>query len=186
MNGSAFLSSLSDETLAKRAQRGDTEAFDALVQRHAPTLYRFVARTVPQRTDCDDIVQESLIAAWKALPNFEFRSSVRTWLFSIAARRTADVLRRSGPVVDTDAVKDAVATDPGPAQRATDKDFLDALGRELLRLPYPSRAAWWLREVDGLSTLEIASVLRTTPGSVRGHLQRTRRRLVEVLEGYRP
>ncbi|TWS20820.1 RNA polymerase sigma factor [Tsukamurella asaccharolytica] len=183
---SELLPSLSDETLTRRAQRGDAQAFDMLVQRHGPALYRFVARTTPQRTDCDDIVQESLIAAWKALPSFAFRSSLRTWLFSIATRKTADVLRRRAPVVDSDALDTAVAQGPGPVERATDREFLDALGQELGRLPYPARAAWWLREVDGLSVAEIASVLRTTEGSVRGHLQRTRQRLAEKLREYRP
>ncbi|WP_269432081.1 RNA polymerase sigma factor [Tsukamurella asaccharolytica] len=186
MFDSELLPSLSDETLTRRAQRGDAQAFDMLVQRHGPALYRFVARTTPQRTDCDDIVQESLIAAWKALPSFAFRSSLRTWLFSIATRKTADVLRRRAPVVDSDALDTAVAQGPGPVERATDREFLDALGQELGRLPYPARAAWWLREVDGLSVAEIASVLRTTEGSVRGHLQRTRQRLAEKLREYRP
>ncbi len=186
MFDSELLRSLSDETLARRAQRGDAAAFDVLVQRHAPALHRFVARTMPERAECDDIVQESLIAAWKALPTFAFRSSVRTWMFSIAARKTADVLRRRSVVVDSEAVDDAVAREPGPVEKATDRDFLDALGRELARLPYPARAAWWLREVDGLSVAEIARVLRTSEGSVRGHLHRTRQRLAGALEGYRP
>lgn len=186
MNEPGLLSSLSDETLAKRAQRGDVDSFDAIVQRHAPAIYRFVARTLPERTDCDDIVQEALIAAWNALPNFAFRSTLRTWLFSIAARKTADLLRRRGPVVVSEIVQDVATSEPGPVEKVADSDFLDALSRELSRMPYPSRAAWWLREVDGLSIEEIASVLRTTEGSVRGHLQRTRRRLAEALEGYRP
>lgn len=181
-----LLPSLSDETLTRRAQRGDAAAFDVLVARHAPALHRFVARTLPERSDCDDIVQESLIAAWKALPNFAFRSTLRTWLFSIAARKTADLLRRRAPVVDSETVDEVAASGPGPVEQATDKDFLAALSRELGRLPYPARAAWWLREVDGLSVAEIASVLRTTEGSVRGHLQRTRRRLAEALEEYWP
>ncbi len=185
MFDSELLPSLSDETLTRRAQRGDAAAFDVLVQRHAPALHRFVARTMPERSDCDDIVQESLIAAWKALPSFGHRSTLRTWLFSIAARKTADVLRRRAPVVDSEAVQEAVAEGPGPVEKATDREFLDALGRELGRLPYPARAAWWLREVDGLSIAEIAEVLHTTEGSVRGHLQRTRQRLAEALEGYR-
>ncbi|GAB3130722.1 sigma-70 family RNA polymerase sigma factor [Tsukamurella serpentis] len=184
MFGADLLPSLSDETLTRRAQRGDTAAFDVLVRRHAGAMHRFVARTMPERSDCDDIVQESLIAAWKAMPTFAHRSTLRTWLFSIAARKTADVLRRRTPVVDSEAVQDAVASEPGPGQTAADRDFLDALGRELGRLPYQARAAWWLREVDGLSVAEIASVLRTSEGSVRGHLQRTRKRLAEALHGY--
>lgn len=185
MSDTGLLSSLSDELLTRRAQRGDAAAFDALVQRHAPAVYRFVARTMPDRSDCDDVVQESLIAAWKALPNFAFRSSLRTWLFSIAARKTADALRRRTPVA-SEVLEELPQTGPGPVEKAADSDFLEALSRELGRLPYPARAAWWLREVDGLSVAEIASVLRTSEGSVRGHLQRTRKRLAETLGEYWP
>lgn len=186
MSDVAFLSSLPDDILVRRAQRGDEAAFDAIVVRHAPAVYRFVARTMPERSDCDDIVQESMIAAWKALPNFAFRSSLRTWLFSIASRKTVDVLRRRSPEVAAEIVDEVPASAPGPVDRVTDSEFLDALSRELQRMPYPSRAAWWLREVDGLSVSEIASVLHTTQGSVRGHLQRTRKHLAAALEGYRP
>ncbi|CQD19663.1 RNA polymerase sigma factor [Mycolicibacterium conceptionense] len=172
---------LSDDALARRAQRGDAEAFDALVVRHAPALHRFVANTCPDRDECDDIVQETFITAWKALPTFAFRSQFRTWLYSLASRRTVDALRpparRPGSTPDLT---------PGPGQRALAGDFMAALNRELALLPYPARAAWWLREVYDLPLSEIATVLHTTEGSVRGHLQRTRKRLAAALEEFRP
>ncbi|ESV62427.1 sigma-70, region 4 family protein [Mycobacteroides abscessus MAB_091912_2446] len=60
------------------------------------------------------------------------------------------------------------------------------MSRELSQLPYAARAAWWLREVYDLPLAEIATVLRTTEGSVRGNLQRTRKRLAETLKDFRP
>lgn len=183
---SGLLEWLSDEVLARRAQRGDVEAFDVLVVRHAPALRRFIANTYPDRDECDDIVQETFIAAWKALPTFAFRSKFRTWLYSLASRRTVDALRRRRPQTDLDSAADTPDLGPGPGQRALDGDFMTALNRELARLPYPGRAAWWLREVYDLPLSEIATVLHTTEGSVRGHLQRTRKRLAEALEEFRP
>ncbi|MDF0531973.1 sigma-70 family RNA polymerase sigma factor [Tsukamurella sp. 8F] len=181
-----LLAALSDETLARRAQDGDADAFDVLVLRHAPALLRFVARTHPDRSDCDDIVQETFIAAWKSLPTFAFRAKFRTWLFSLASRKTVDALRRRRLDVDLDAVAEPVDDTPGPGRRAESVDFLGALNRELSRLPYPARAAWWLREVDGMTTAEIATVLHTSEGAVRGHLQRTRGRLAQALVEYKP
>ncbi|WP_019202842.1 RNA polymerase sigma factor [Tsukamurella sp. 1534] len=186
MEQEQLLAALPDETLARRAQRGDATAFDELVRRHVGALYRFVVRTCPPGTDCEDIVQESLLGAWRALPEFAFRSSVRTWFYSIAAKRTADALRRRRPTADDTAFEERPAAEPGPEKRAADRDFLDALGRALGRLPFQARATWWLKEVDGMSIAEIAAVLHTTEGSVRGHLQRTRARLAEELDDYRP
>lgn len=177
---------LSDDALARRAQRGDAEAFDALVVRHAPALHRFVANTYPDRAECDDIVQETFITAWKALPTFAFRSQFRTWLYSLASRRTIDALRLRRPQTGFDATADTPDLTPGPGQRAVAGDFIAALNRELALLPYPARAAWWLREVYDLPLSEIATVLRTSEGSVRGHLQRTRKRLAAALEEFRP
>ncbi len=79
-----MLDSLPDETLARRAQRGDSAAFDVLVVRHAPALLKFVRQTYPVAIDCYDIVQETFIAAWKALQTFAFRAQFRTWLYSLA------------------------------------------------------------------------------------------------------
>ncbi|AGM27848.1 RNA polymerase sigma factor [Mycobacteroides abscessus subsp. bolletii 50594] len=181
-----LLASLSDEMLARRAQQGDSEAFDVLVVRHGPALLRFVARTYPERAEYDDIVQETFIAAWKGLPSFAFRSQFRTWLYSLASRKTVDAMRRRRRDFDIDDVPEVADAGAGPSERALDGDFLAALSRELSQLPYAARAAWWLREVYDLPLAEIATVLRTTEGSVRGNLQRTRKRLAETLKDFRP
>ncbi|MCF6390253.1 RNA polymerase sigma factor [Mycobacterium sp. MBM] len=180
------LDSLPDETLARRAQRGDSAAFDVLVVRHGPALLKFVRQTYPVPGDCDDIVQETFIAVWKALPTFAFRAQFRTWLYSLATRKTIDALRRRRPQTDLDSAPETVDIRPGPGQRAEYADFLAALDRELASMPYPARAAWWLREVYELPVAEIASVLHTTEGSVRGLLQRSRKRLASTLEEFRP
>lgn len=181
-----MLDALPDETLARRAQRGDPATFDALVVRHGPALLKFVRQTYPEAGDCDDIVQETFIAAWKALPTFAFRSKFRTWLYSLASRKTVDAMRRRRPQNDLDSALETVDVRPGPGQQAEQNAFVEALHRELALLPYPARAAWWLREVYDLPLAEIAVVLHTTEGSVRGLLQRTRKRLATTLEEFRP
>lgn len=181
-----MLDSLPDETLARRAQRGDSAAFDALALRHGAALLNFVRQTYPESGDCDDIVQETFIAAWKALPTFAFRSTFRTWLYSLASRKTIDAMRRRRPQNDLDSAPEMADFRPGPGQRAEHAAFLAALHRELAQMPYQARAAWWLREVNDLPLIEIATVLHTTEGSVRGLLQRTRKRLATTLEEFRP
>ncbi len=95
-------------------------------------------------------------------------------------------MRRRRRDFDIDEVPEVADAGAGPSERALDGDFLAALSRELSQLPYAARAAWWLREVYDLPLAEIATVLRTTEGSVRGNLQRTRKRLAETLKDFRP
>lgn len=75
------------------ARQGNREAFDLLIQGHLPTLNRFLAGRIARRDATEDIVQETLLGAWTALPGFEPRVRFRTWLLRIAANKTADYLR---------------------------------------------------------------------------------------------
>lgn len=177
----------SDETLARAAEVGDRAAFDELVRRTLPMLLRYARRMVSDAGNAEDVVQEALLAAWKGLPRFGFQSSFRTWVFSIAHRKIIDLRRRRSEVAADDEFLTAIpSSSPTPLDDAMGTSLRDALERELAELPYLSRATWWLREMEGLSHPEIARVLDITPNSVRGHLQRTRARLAERMEPWRP
>lgn len=177
----------SDETLARAAAVGDRAAFDELVRRTLPMLLRYARRMVSDVGNAEDVVQEALLAAWKGLPRFGFQSSFRTWVFSIAHRKIIDLRRRRSEVAADDEFLTAIpSSSPTPLDDAMGTSLRDALERELAELPYLSRATWWLREMEGLSHPEIARVLDITPNSVRGHLQRTRARLAERMEPWRP
>ena len=177
----------SDELLARAAAIGDRAAFDELVRRTLPVLLRYANRMTPNRQNAEDVVQETLLAAWKGLPRFGFQSTFRTWVFSIAHRKIIDIRRKRSELAADDEFLTAVpSSSPTPVDDAMETSLMDALERELADLPYNSRAAWWLREMEGLSHPEIARILQITPGSVRGHLQRTRARLAERMEPWRP
>ncbi len=177
----------SDELLARAAAIGDRAAFDELVHRTLPVLLRYARRMTPDQQNAEDIVQETLLASWKGLPRFNFQSSFRTWVFSIAHRKIIDLRRKHRELAADDEFLAAVpSTSPTPIDDAMEMSLMEALERELADLPYNSRAAWWLREMEGLSHPEIARILQITPGSVRGHLQRTRARLAERMEPWRP
>ncbi|MES2464644.1 MAG: RNA polymerase sigma factor [Armatimonadota bacterium] len=79
--------------LIDAARQGNREAFDLLVRTQLPTLHRFLAGRIGRRDAVEDIVQETLLGAWTALPGFEPRVRFRTWLLRIAANKTADYLR---------------------------------------------------------------------------------------------
>ncbi|MGZ8177933.1 RNA polymerase sigma factor [Williamsia sp. SKLECPSW1] len=176
-----------DESLAASAAVGDRGAFEELVRRTLPLLLRYARRLTPDAQNAEDVVQETLVAAWKGLPKFGFQSSFRTWVFSIAHRKIIDLRRRRVDAPSDDEMMIAVPDRrPGPADTAVGRSLHEALEVELAALTPTARAVWWLREMEGLSHPEIGEILSISPNSVRGHLQRTRARLAERLEPWRP
>jgi RNA polymerase sigma-70 factor (ECF subfamily) len=79
--------------LVNAARQGNRDAFDLLVRAQLPTLRQFLAGRIGRRDAVEDIVQDTLLGAWTALPGFEPRVRFRTWLLRIAANKTADYLR---------------------------------------------------------------------------------------------
>lgn len=181
------LSELSEDELAQVAAVGDTEAFTELVTRLSPPLLRYLRRMVSDPQVAEDLAQDTLLDAWRGLPDFGFRSSVKTWVFAIAHRKTIDFRRRRRdiPTDDTRFV-DLAAAEPIPLDEVLRQTLVEALHAELHTLPQTARAVWWLREVEGLSLTEISRVLQISTGSVRGHLQRSRRYLATRLAPWRP
>lgn len=177
----------SEESLIRAAALGDRHAFDDLVRRHLGPLLRYATRLTDSVPTAEDITQETFLAAWRGLPRFAFESSFRTWLFTIASRKTIDQRRRQSaiPVTD-DSLERTDQRTPGPYAQTVGHSLLEALQFELGQLNYHSRASWWLREVEGLSHEEIAVALSITRGSVRGHLQRARSQLAQRLAPWNP
>ena len=181
------LSDFSEDELAAAAAAGDAEAFSVLVGKLSPSLLRYLRRMVDDPQTAEDLAQDTLLDAWRGLPDFAFRSSFKTWMFGIAHRRTVDHWRRRRDI-PTAEERFADLTDPHPlpADEVLHTSLVDALRRELATLPETSRAVWWLREAEGLSLTEISRVLQISVGSVRGHLQRSRRYLATRLAPWRP
>ncbi|WP_246081523.1 RNA polymerase sigma factor [Nocardioides litoris] len=178
----------SDTALVRAARLGDEAAFAQIVERHGPAMYRYALRLVnADATDAAEAVQEAFVSAWRGLDGFEGRSSLRTWLIRLVHRRAADLRRKRRPIpVDDDllSVVSRPASD-NPLQSALDAELLEALQQALDELPWHQRAAWLLREVEGMSYDEIAEALSLPVGSVRGHLHRGRRTLAERMARWR-
>ncbi|MFW0785089.1 RNA polymerase sigma factor [Gordonia sp. CPCC 206044] len=181
------LGELTDDHLAAAAAVGDEEAFGVLVHRMSPVLLRYLRRMVADPQIAEDLAQETLLHAWKGLPDFGFRSSFRTWMFTIAHRKTVDHWRKRRDVpADDEQFADLAHPGPLPAEEVERSTLIEALRSELGNLPPTSRAAWWLKEVEGLSLEEISRILQISTGSVRGHLQRSRKFLSTRLSPWRP
>ena len=174
----------------------DEQAFADLVGPHRSELLLHCYRMLGSRTDAEDALQETLLAAWRGIDRFEGRSSLRTWLYRIATNRCLNARRRVPappappfdpppptrlsevtwlqPFPDTllDGVPDAA---PGPEARYQMREAVSlAFIAALQRMPPRQAAALILRDVLGYPTDETASLLDTTPTVVKGLLQRAR------------
>src|ERR1035438_1813561 len=84
---------LSDGTYVTRARSGDSDAFRALVERHSRSVFRLAFRMTGNEQDAEDVVQESMLRAYKQLGKFDDRASFGTWLYRIAANCSLDLVR---------------------------------------------------------------------------------------------
>ncbi|MBF4561599.1 RNA polymerase sigma factor [Microbacterium sp. VKM Ac-2870] len=173
-----------DGILAARAADGDERAFAVLVRRHSGYLIGFATRLLSSRADADDCVQESLITAWRRLPELREPERVRAWLSTIVARKATDRLRSVRPLTPIeDAEPEAVGLTPDESAVASSQ--LDMLRRVLDELPAEQRAVWLLREVSGYGYDEIARELGVSANAVRGRLSRARATIYDRMQEWR-
>ncbi|PRY38811.1 RNA polymerase subunit sigma-70 [Umezawaea tangerina] len=177
----------------------DEQAFRELVTAHERELLLHCYRMLGSFADAEDVLQETLVAAWRGLDGFEGRSSVRTWLYRIATNRCLNAQRdarrrrppepvppfdpptptRRGEVTWLQPYPDALLdTAPGPEARSSAREAVElAFIAGLQRLPPRQAAVLVLRDVLDFSTAEVADLLGTTATAVKGALQRARARL---------
>jgi RNA polymerase sigma-70 factor (ECF subfamily) len=177
---------LDDATLVVRAREGDVSAFEALVRRYRVPVYRIAARMLTDPCAAADTAQEAFITAWRLLHEIRAEQAFAAWLYRITVTRALSVIRGQRPQAPLDETCAAVPDRfPGPEEHALADGLAAALRGALNRLTPEQRACWILREMEGMSYEEVASILHTTPGAVRGRLHRARPQLAEELKPWR-
>ncbi|AYJ47686.1 RNA polymerase sigma factor [Rhodococcus sp. P1Y] len=172
-----------DHVLVSNAVLGDTDAFEQIVARYGPEMFRYARNMLSDHGAAEEVVQDAFVAAWKGLDNFRGDSKLRTWLFSLVSHKVVDHRRKRAIAPAEDWVFERRSTDAhlDPETRATGDDFMQDLARALSELPYRQRACWLLREVEGMTHPEIGQIMTLSAGAVRGQLQRARVTLSERL-----
>lgn len=184
-----------DVALARDAAGGDGRAFHALVDRHGPRLLRLARALCGNAADAEDALQETFLGAFKNLPRFEGRSSVRTWLSRILVTQVALLRRRGGRHKHLSLEADDAQAGPsrdaagapaaGGGSPAGEVDWRVDLDAALRELSAEHREVVVLRELDGMSYEEIAGVLGVPRGTVESRLHRARAELRQRLGAYR-
>ncbi|OZM71073.1 RNA polymerase subunit sigma-70 [Amycolatopsis antarctica] len=190
-----------DEQLVTRAARGDGAAFDQLVRRHTPRMYRVALRITGSPAEAEDVLQDAWISAWRGLAAFRSESQVSTWLYRVVTNAALAHIRRRKPTVSLDAALTGDGDDEsglglmdtalvadrraGPEQHAVRAEQADAVHRAIAGLDVAQRVPLVLRELEGLSYEEVAEVLQVSVPALRSRLHRARVALLARLKEVR-
>lgn len=191
---------MSDETTQEAIdlealKQGEKAAFARLVDAHSDKIYRLALKMLANEQDAEDVLQETFIKAYKNLAAFEGRSKVSTWLYRIAVNESLMLLRkRKGNLIDIDAETETDEGDLIPKQIIDwcclpEKELMSSETRKIINeaiktLSDTNRAAFLLRDVEGLSTREAAEALDISESALKVRLMRARMQLRESLTQY--
>lgn len=186
-----------DQELVERIQQGDNKAFDLLVLKYQLRLSKLVSRFLRNQSDVPDVVQDAFIKAYRALPNFRGESAFYTWLYRIAINTAKNHLvseSRKSPAnsIDAQDAEDYGASEwlkefASPEREALASELEQIIHKAMAELPPDLREAITLREIEGLSYEDIATVMDCPVGTVRSRIFRAREaidnRLKPMLDG---
>lgn len=167
-----------DDLVLTRAQKGDTAALDAVLRHHYDAIRSICHRIVINSADAEDATQMALISVARALPSFDRRASLSTWIYRIATNAALDELRRISrrPVPTQDS-----AIDHAQPDTTGDVDTQMLIAQALGGVAPEYRVVLVLRHVADLDYEEIATILDIPIGTVRSRLARGRTQLTEIV-----
>ena len=183
-----------DQQLVERVQRGDKQAFDLLVIKYQRKLARLLSQFILDAAEEEDVTQEAFIKAYRALPSFRGESAFYTWLYRIGINTAKNFLVTQGRRAPTTTSlgfdsEDAENFEEGsqlremntPESELMSKQIAETVNQTLQELPEELRTAITLREIEGLSYEEIASIMNCPIGTVRSRIFRARETIAEKL-----
>jgi RNA polymerase sigma-70 factor (ECF subfamily) len=177
-----------DRQLLERARAGDTVAFGELIRPHVPSVRRFAYAFARRWSDADDLAQDALLKAFRAISTFEGRSSLSTWLYSVTRSVCFDHYR--GKLAHARDVEEPYeeqengsATSPsaGPERLLEMRDEAEQLWQALKKLPAEFRVPLVLYEIEGLGYEEIAHIEAVPIGTIRSRLSRASQQLKALI-----
>jgi RNA polymerase sigma-70 factor (ECF subfamily) len=181
-----------DRQLVARAQAGDKQAFDLLVSKYQRKLGRLLSRFIRDPAEIEDVAQEAFVKAYRALPSFRGDSAFYTWLYRIGINTAKNYLvamgRRAPTTTEFDSDEAEAFEDADqlrdintPESVLASKEIAATVQRAMEELPDDLRTAIELREIEGLSYEEIASIMNCPIGTVRSRIFRAREAIAAKL-----
>jgi RNA polymerase sigma-70 factor (ECF subfamily) len=168
---------------------GNPAAFEAIVNRYTPLLYSLAYRLLGQGEEAEDAVQEILEKAFRALPRFRISERFFPWLYTIGLNHLRSLERRRRRrsrlkilSAEPERVLESIASEQGNPARQSELREGERLAQEALdtlRVEY--REVFVLRQIQGFSVQEVAEVLQMPEGTVKTHLHRARKQMIDFL-----
>ncbi|MFG2687931.1 RNA polymerase sigma factor SigM [Streptomyces sp. NPDC048405] len=184
-------SGISDQDLLARHVEGDPDAFGEVVRRHRDRLWAVALRTLGDREEAADAVQDALVSAYRAAHTFRGQAAVTTWLHRITVNACLDrarkaASRKTSPVDDTERLEQLLEPHESASALAERNDLHRQLLAALSTLPADQRAALVLVDMQGYPVAEAARILDVPSGTIKSRCARGRARLLPLLTHLRP
>jgi RNA polymerase sigma-70 factor (ECF subfamily) len=181
-----------DRQLVARAQRGDKQAFELLVEKYQRKLARLLSRFIRDPAEVEDVTQEAFIKAYRALPAFRGDSAFYTWLYRIGINTAKNYLMAMGRRAPTSTeveAEEAEGYEEGeqlrdintPESLLLSNEIAETVNRTIEGLPEELRTAIQMREIEGMSYEDIAKAMNCPIGTVRSRIFRAREAIAEQL-----
>ena len=168
----------------QRVLEGDVDAFRLLVERYQRMLFALVGNLVSDRNDCDDIAQETFLAAYVGLGSYDAcKAKFSTWLLTIARHKCLDHLKKRRPVTMEGLASQANSSEP--AHEFAEADVFARLDDALAALPFEQKSAFVLSEIQGFSHEEISQIEAVPLGTVKSRISRAKEKLRSLFSDMR-
>ncbi len=182
-----------DQDLVTRTQQGDTRAFDALILKYGDKLYGLVYNMTSHKEDTHDLLQEIFARAYQSLGKFRGDSTFYTWIYQIATNLTLNFLKKNKrrTAMNVNEMESSLQLDPAlidttheanPEKQTNLKELQLRLSEAMRRLSDPHRMVVTMFDIQGMSHLEIAKVLRISEGTIRSRLHYAHLQLQSALQ----
>jgi RNA polymerase sigma-70 factor (ECF subfamily) len=162
--------------LLSRARRGDLEAFEQIMREHDRQVFRVALRILGSVEDAQDAAQDVFLRLHRSLSRIDEDRGLGAWLYRVTVNVCTDALRTRRKVVPIEDVA-PVSPEPTPLGRSEQREMQQLVVDALSRLPAKERAAVVLREIEGLSTSEVAAILGSSEGTIRAQISMARMKL---------
>lgn len=176
-----------DYDLVKRFINGEEIAFNLLVNKYRKKIYEVARRMMGNHLDADEVVQEVLIVLYSRLKDFQFRSSLYTWIYRIVITRSLNMIKkrtiRHFFSMNSKEIKE-VAYNPGIEKNIENKDKISKLEGILQKLPPKQREVFILRNFEELAYEEISEITGKSIGALKANYFHASNKIIEMMEHY--
>ena len=183
----------SDEEIVRRVVSGERALFEVLMRRNNQRLYRAIRCVVPAESEVEEVMQQTYVQAYGALPGFAHTAKFSTWLIRVGLNAALTSKRRDARIEQPKSNPESSEEEPlgrlpsplpSPEDSASSRELSQLLERVLDSLPQDYRTILMLREVEGLSTAETAFALSVSDDVVKTRLHRAKRLARETLDAW--